>query len=437
MRSERRTLLMTRLRLAFPLSFALCLMAALALYAEGPQPAVDISKIQVQPGSLAAQIILEAGGPLSAPKGYYLDGSPPTFVLELNNVKTSESPVVPSSEAPFIRNIEVQKSGLQDLRLLVRLDRRVPIRIRPESRRTVVEFTKVPRYQMDAETRARLERRPKGGIVLDKLDFSEAPERVSFRAQLSGPAEVQAFSLENPSRLVVDVYDTVLTVKDVLRTVGNPQIPVQKVRLAQFQMSDPRPITRLVFDLKEPGVYSVDADERGLVVSFYKTLPGAAAEAKATPVQAAPIRASAPKQETPERVPVETPAAKSAKPLIRTDLLNFGQGEIAPSRRDIFRPRTYPQSARPEVPSVAAPTRKLPGTAEAQPAFTLSIVYVGSARSAGKIIALLLVDGQTIPVAEGDEIGPGYKVVRVTPDEIEVEGPNSERKTFSRQGDRP
>jgi hypothetical protein len=437
MRSERWTLLVAALRLAFPLSSALCLLAPLALHAEDPQPAVDISRIQVQPGSLAAQIILEAGGPLSAPKAYYLAGSPPTFVLDLNNVKTNESPVVPSSEASFIRDIQVQKLGLQDLRFLVRLDRRVPIRIRAESRRTVVEFTKVPRYLMDAETRARLDRRPKGGILLDKMDFSEAPDRVSFRAQLSGQAEVQAFSVENPWRLVVDVYDTILTVKDVLRTVDNPQIPVQKVRLAQFQMSDPRPITRLVFDLKEPGVYSVETDDRGLVVSFYKSMPAAAAEAKVTPVQEATIQTSAPKQKTPKPVPVQTPAAKDDKPLIRKDLLSFGQGEIAPPRRDIFRPRATAQPASPQSPQVVTPARKLLTPAGGPPAFALNIVYVGSARSAGKIVALVLLDGQTTPVAEGDEITPGYKVLRVTADEIEVVGPNSERKTFTRQGDRP
>jgi hypothetical protein len=368
---------------------------------------------------------------------YYLAGLPATFVMDLNNVKLGESPAVPASEAPFIRDIQVQKSGLQDLRLLVRLERRVPVRIRTDSRRTVVEFTKVLRYQMDADIRARLERRPKGGIFLDKMDFSEADDRFSFRAELSGQAEVQTFSLENPPRLVLDVYDTILRIKDVLRTVDNPQIPVQRVRLAQFQMSDPRPITRVVFDLKEPDVYSVDAEDHGLIVSFYKNRPMAAAQEKATPVQAPAVRASPPKQETPKPVPVKAPAEKDAKPLIRKDLLKFGQGEIAPPRRDIFRPRTYQQVAAPQIPAVAASTRKLPGIAAAQPTFTLSIAYVGSARSAGKIIALVLVDGQTTPVAEGDEIAPGYKVVRVTPDEIEVQGPNSERKTFFRQGDRP
>jgi hypothetical protein len=133
----------------------------------------------------------------------------------------------------------------------------------------------------------------------------------------------------------------------------------------------------------------------------------------------------------------QAPAAKDDKPLIRKDLLSFGQGEIAPPRRDIFRPRATAQPTSPQSPQVVTPARKLPTPAGGPPAFALNIVYVGSARSAGKIVALVLLDGQTTPVAEGDEITPGYKVLRVTADEIEVVGPNSERKTFSRQGDRP
>lgn len=73
----------------------------------------------------------------------------------------------------------------------------------------------------------------------------------------------------------------------------------------------------------------------------------------------------------------------------------------------------------------------------ASPTFVLDLVYVGSIRSGGTITALVMRDGQTTPVSVGDEIIPGYRVLRITPDEIEVEGPKSERKTFTRQGDRP
>lgn len=135
---------------------------------------------------------------------------------------------------------------------------------------------------------------------------------------------------------------------------------------------------------------------------------------------------------TPEQI------AGESKPIVRKDLLVFGKGQIPPPRRDIFRPGFTGGPAastgfplRPPVAKSQAPKVEEP------PAFVLNLTYVGSVRSGGKIVALVIRDGQTMPVAEGDEVMPGYKVVRVTPDEIEVEGPNSERKTFSRQGDRP
>jgi hypothetical protein len=146
--------------------------------------------------------------------------------------------------------------------------------------------------------------------------------------------------------------------------------------------------------------------------------------------------AAAPQAIRKEKAP--SPAAKAAGPLIRKDLLAVSQGQIVPPRRDIFRPRASgaPESRTAAPGGPPAPKRNGPPVREA-PTFALNLVYVGSIRSAGKITALVLRDGQTTPVAVGDEIISGYKVLRITPDEIEVEGPNSEHKTFSRQGDRP
>jgi type IV pilus secretin PilQ/predicted competence protein len=275
-------------RILPPLFAALCVLSLVALHAESP--AVNISKIQVQPGPLSTKLVLESDGPLSAPKAYYLPGSPQTLVLDLSQARTTEAPLVPSSEAQFIRDIQVQKSGAQDLRFLVRLNERVPIRVRADGGRTVVELAKIQRgqatYLIDSETQARLDQRPKGEIFLDKLDYSQAADRVSFKAHLTDEAVVQVFALENPSRLVVDLYDTVLTAKADTWSVDNPQTAVQRVRVGQFQQSNPRAITRLVFDLREPGVYSLDSDKSGLAVSFFKSQPAAPAEtAKSVPGQ--------------------------------------------------------------------------------------------------------------------------------------------------------
>lgn len=129
-------------------------------------------------------------------------------------------------------------------------------------------------------------------------------------------------------------------------------------------------------------------------------------------------------------------AQEPQKPLIRKDLLVFGSGEIAAPVRDIFRPKS---GGLPAVRRAAGPAVKVPEVPrpDAPPTFALSLSYIGSIKSGGRIIALVLRNGQTVSVADGDEIAPGYKVVRVTAEEIVVEGPNAERKTFLRQGDRP
>ncbi len=129
---------------------------------------------------------------------------------------------------------------------------------------------------------------------------------------------------------------------------------------------------------------------------------------------------------------------ETPKPLVRKDLLVFGKGEIGPPARDIFRPKaaavaaTVAWKSGPALkPSVDAPVPDAP------PAFSLNISYIGSVKAGGRTIALVLRGGQTLSVSEGDEVAPGYKVVRVTAEAIVVKGPTGETKTFAKQGDRP
>lgn len=126
------------------------------------------------------------------------------------------------------------------------------------------------------------------------------------------------------------------------------------------------------------------------------------------------------------------------KPLVRKDLLVFGKGTAAPPLRDIFRPRTVESGpvAMPAVRPAAKPAAAGP-VPEAPPTFDLNISYIGSVKSGGQTLALILRGGLTESVREGDEIVPGYKVVRLTAEAIVVQGPSGETKTFQKQGDRP
>jgi hypothetical protein len=132
--------------------------------------------------------------------------------------------------------------------------------------------------------------------------------------------------------------------------------------------------------------------------------------------------------------PQDRPAQKD-KPLVRKDLLVFGRPETAPPLRDIFRPAAAAAPARAIRPAFKQ-AAAVPAP-EAPPAFNLNISYIGSVKSGGQMLALILRGGQTESVRQGDEIIPGYKVVSLTSEAIVVQGPTGETRTFQKQGDRP
>ena len=130
---------------------------------------------------------------------------------------------------------------------------------------------------------------------------------------------------------------------------------------------------------------------------------------------------------------------RADKPLVRKDLLVFGKAEIPPPLRDIFRPVAVAVSGPAAFPAARPAFKPAPGapTPTGPPSFDLNISYIGSVKSAGQTLALILRGGQTESVRQGDEIIPGYKVISLTADAIVVQGPTGETRTFQKQGDRP
>jgi type IV pilus secretin PilQ/predicted competence protein len=307
----------------------LCILGLSALTAQAADPAVHISRIQVQPGALSTKLVLETDGPLAVSKAYYLADSPRTLVLEFAGASTAAAPSVTSSG--LIRDVQVERSGADGLRLLVRLSERVPARIVPGTSRTTVELNGIQRgqsgYAIDAATQAQLEATAKTEIFLNRVDTTAGPESLAVKASLTGPAITQVFALENPPRLVVDLFDTLLAAKSDVWPIDDPRSTVQRVRVAQFRSNGPRPITRMVFDLKEPGLYALDTRADGLLVSFFP-----AAAAPAAVVQPAPPAASAPLP--PPAKPETAPARMEAKPEPKAEAKTVPVETLCPPRED-------------------------------------------------------------------------------------------------------
>ena len=129
------------------------------------------------------------------------------------------------------------------------------------------------------------------------------------------------------------------------------------------------------------------------------------------------------------------PAEAPVMPLVRMDLLTAAAKDGPATLRDIFRPKTVPR------PAVQAPPRPAPKVApppsEAAPTFGLNLTYLGMVESGGRRMALVMIGGMTLPVSLGEEASPGYRVIRIAQDSIDIEAANGLRKTFARQGARP
>jgi len=250
----------------------LCLLVILIGYANSGEALVDIDKVLIQPGKLNTKIIFGTNSPLPAPKTYYSKDTPSTIVVELDNVKMIKKPQFARKDTSLIKDIKIEKAGAKKIRFLISLKEPVPYRIITNHESTVVELTKIQRalkeYIFDSEAKKEFEKTPKKKIYLEKIDISETKDRVNITAKLSSEAVSNVFALDNPLRLVVDLFDTLYSNQTFDRPIK--KLGVEKVRAAQFQYSNPNTITRIVFDLNEPGRYALNSTKDKLTISFFK-----------------------------------------------------------------------------------------------------------------------------------------------------------------------
>jgi len=144
-------------------------------------------------------------------------------------------------------------------------------------------------------------------------------------------------------------------------------------------------------------------------------------------------------------------------PLVRLDLLEKPPAQLGPPKRNIFSPRASGAglplvnlgAPRPTaIGSAVSPPANIGGALGATaaegtvpsnqaPAFTIDLRYVGFVESekTGRIIGLVVFQGQARAVVEGEVISEGISIGRITRKEIAVNMPDSSTKTFSLEGE--
>jgi hypothetical protein len=132
------------------------------------------------------------------------------------------------------------------------------------------------------------------------------------------------------------------------------------------------------------------------------------------------------------------PRKEEAKSLIRKDLLRFQRAEAGLPKRNIFSPRLHSSppiflEAQENVGLDAAEI--LPGKDEQRPGFNVNLRYIGYIESPGRIIALIILEGQALAVAEGEVVSEGIRIAKIMPTEIEIIMPDSTTRKFSLEGE--
>jgi hypothetical protein len=128
------------------------------------------------------------------------------------------------------------------------------------------------------------------------------------------------------------------------------------------------------------------------------------------------------------------------KSLIRKDLLLRAKIELGNSARNIF---TLRRSAsreiernpvKPQQNQQQNPT--LPNKYEASSSLPVNIRYIGYVISDEKMVGLIVFEGNALAVERGEVISEGVKIGKITTEEIEIVGSDSQKRRYYLEGEK-
>ena len=310
---------------------AVSLLVVFAGLGYNASPAASINKITAQQGKLTTRVVLETDGAPTLARTYYEAGA---IVLDLDHVALATQPPVETGAAPLVTAVRLEKTGTEQARLQIQVREPVPYRVTREANRMIVELNEIQRvpgeYSVEPEIQQQLDQNPGLSVFMNKLNWEDKDGEVAFRAKLSGGTIAQVFTLDNPLRLVIDVYNAVY--EEPASSLAVDKYGLKKVRVAQFQLSNPRSITRMVFDLAEPRYYDLHADQGMIAISFFKeqgpVLSAAAPAAETKPAPPSPPPAiSVPPTEEPVKAEVKAEAKPEVKAVVPPTVPNGKNGK--------------------------------------------------------------------------------------------------------------
>jgi len=236
---------------------------------------VKINNISIQPGRLNTKVILHTDAPLSVLDSFYSEEHPSTIIINLEEVESVQEPQFQIDPSSLIEEIQIEKGEAGKYRILISLKEKVPYRIYLENNMAVVVLNILHKESelniLSSDVKKALQKNTMRTIYVENINVSDQKGKVDITASTTELAIFQVFALDNPLRLVVDLYDTLYF--PVASDFPVNKYGVEKVRAAQFQTKKPHAITRIVCDLNEPKFYTFSTADKRLSLSFYEDAP--------------------------------------------------------------------------------------------------------------------------------------------------------------------
>ena len=276
-------------------------------------------RVTILPTRVNVRVILDGAAFPAGISPAYAAGNEAVLTAELPKGSTLAAvPLIPADEPALVRAAKLVPAADGRTLLSLTLAERVPVRCWTEETKTVIELIRIQRgedYLIAPDTKAELDRTARSVQPLAVSTDADAGNRFDLSARLGRRAIVNTFALDNPLRLVVDVFDSVLGQPPAEVYVGRHG--VEKFRTGQFKKGDPYSISRIVFDLREPRLFALAGAADGVSVVF-ADIP--------QPIAAASGGSTAADAPTPEKViPVKNaapPPAAAAPALVPADAKN-------------------------------------------------------------------------------------------------------------------
>ena len=252
-----------------PFIVSLSLLAVFAVLGYPSSQAARIKMITTQEGKLNARVILEME---AAPTLVRTFTTAKAIVLELGHIDLTSQPPIEASGSQTVKGIQLERTGPELARLRIQVQEPIPYTMRSSDNITAIELNRIQRGQkeipVEPDVLKRLEESSGSNAFMTELKVEEMAGQLRFISKLSGETVSQVFTLENPLRLVVDVYDAVYEAGNSVLTVG--KYGLRTVRVSQFKLNSPRCITRIVFDLNEPRYYDLRSNMNAISISFFQ-----------------------------------------------------------------------------------------------------------------------------------------------------------------------